>query len=255
MNNNVEKRDAESSEAGKHAIRYYESCLQTKKTRNTDTHSRKSLLQLLDLIGGWSIIDKISKKNNLRTSSWNFQETFEIIHNVFRVDVFFRWEVMKQSKNLNWKHMIYVRICLEVMAMNKILYILTVHNIILKVRHDIHEIRSSLSSGRPSDLISEMKEVLKATYIVSLFLSFPQKFFARLLNHQSIVKYYRWRAFYWKIMLGLLFSRTGIIFCLQKQWRTLSTWSLKSTESSQQIMVGMVVLAPLLLNFKCILHS
>lgn len=121
--NNLEKRDAESSEAGKHAIRYYESCLQTKKTRITDdTHSRKSLLQLLDLIGGWSVIDKISKKNNLRTS-WNFQEIFEIIHNVFRVDVFFRWEVTKLSKKPNWNYTnepyqptIHVSICLEVMA-------------------------------------------------------------------------------------------------------------------------------------------
>ncbi len=130
--NNSEEPAAESSESGKRAIRFYQSCLQTKKTRLADTQSRESLSHLLDLIGGWSLIDDISNRSYLR-KKWNFQEAFETIHNVLRVDVFFRWEVewdfMQNLDGSNiYQHPIRVRILLEIRKIKMELFVLTVLN-------------------------------------------------------------------------------------------------------------------------------
>ncbi len=76
--------------------------------KHTDTQSRKALLQLLDLIGGWKVIREISDESFLR-KPFDFQEAFETAHNFLHAEGFFRWEV-EWDNNLG-KHMIVVKIC------------------------------------------------------------------------------------------------------------------------------------------------
>lgn len=68
---------------------YYQSCVRIEKEQfHTDAHSRKALIQILDLIGGWPAIDGSYVKMN-----WDFQEAFETVHNVLHVEGFLRWVV------------------------------------------------------------------------------------------------------------------------------------------------------------------
>ena len=108
------------SETEKRAQRYYHSCLQIKKANYADVYSRKALLQLLDLIGGWPIINKISY-GSYSNKKLNFQEAFETVHNVLRVHGFFRWVVeltsaSQGSSNSPRQHVIKVRLlCLIIL--------------------------------------------------------------------------------------------------------------------------------------------
>ena len=82
------------SEAEKRTHRYYQSCLKVKKnTQDTDTQSREALLQFLQpLIGGWQHIEGITNLSYVK-GEWDFQKSFETIHNDLQVNGFFRWVV------------------------------------------------------------------------------------------------------------------------------------------------------------------
>ena len=82
------------SEAEKSVQRFYQSCLQVEATNQyNDTNSRNALLQLLDQIGGWPLMNEILNRRLSKQNEWDFQGALETSNNVFRVDAFFRWRV------------------------------------------------------------------------------------------------------------------------------------------------------------------
>ncbi|XKL60829.1 hypothetical protein PGB90_007886 [Kerria lacca] len=82
----------EECEAEQKAKRYYLSCLDLNDT--TEKLGAKPMLDLLQDIGSWQIIDK-----QFNITDWNFQNTFEKLKNNYSLGGLFFWIVAENDKN------------------------------------------------------------------------------------------------------------------------------------------------------------
>lgn len=88
------------SEAERRAQRYYQSCLDVNETM--EALGGKPLLDLMNQIGGWPIVDGGINKTN-----WRFQSSIQTAHNVMNMGGFFTWAVAEDDKN-STRHVIQV---------------------------------------------------------------------------------------------------------------------------------------------------
>ena len=80
-----------ASESEKRAQRYYQSCVDVNKTRQS--LGSQPVLDLLDLLGGWPATASSEAMTETDENKWNFQEAIQIAHNVLNTDGFFKWEL------------------------------------------------------------------------------------------------------------------------------------------------------------------
>lgn len=88
------------SEAERRAQRYYQSCLDVNETM--EALGGKPVLDLMNQIGGWPIVDGGSNRTN-----WRFQSAIQTAHNVMNMGGFFTWAVAEDDKN-STRHVIQV---------------------------------------------------------------------------------------------------------------------------------------------------
>lgn len=79
------------SESETKAKLYYTSCLDANET--IEELGAKPMMDLLDSIGGWSINGKF----NLKT--WSFQNSMQVLQNIYNMGGFFSWMVNEDDRN------------------------------------------------------------------------------------------------------------------------------------------------------------
>ena len=80
-----------TNEAERNAKRFYQSCMDAKKTRKT--LGKQSLLDIMYKIVSGKVVGK-------KTSDrWNFQKSIQTAHNVIDLEAFFHWNVVPDSSS------------------------------------------------------------------------------------------------------------------------------------------------------------
>ncbi|XP_058803973.1 endothelin-converting enzyme homolog isoform X2 [Phymastichus coffea] len=87
------------SEAERKAKLYYESCVDADET--IESLGAKPMLELLEVVGGWSI----DKKFNIDT--WSLQNSMHVLQNVYNMGGLFSWAVNEDDRNSS-RHIIQI---------------------------------------------------------------------------------------------------------------------------------------------------
>ena len=81
--------NALANDAERNAQRFYQSCIDVKKTRKA--LGKKSLLEFMGKIG--------SRPTVATLDGWDFQKAIQTAHNVMNLDAFFHWNAVPDSSS------------------------------------------------------------------------------------------------------------------------------------------------------------